>query len=101
MANGPSIDQPSLADYLRCNDLARAHSLSVTLLSGGRSNLTFDLTVDDKHWVLRRPPMGQTLATAHDVKREFTVISALHGSDVPVPRPVAFCPDHSVLGAPF
>jgi aminoglycoside phosphotransferase (APT) family kinase protein len=97
----PSLDQRSLAGYLRRNDLARADSICVALLGGGRSNLTFDVTADDKHWVLRRPPLGDTLATAHDVKREFTVISALYGTDVPVPRPIAFCPDCSVLGAPF
>jgi aminoglycoside phosphotransferase (APT) family kinase protein len=97
----PLLDQRSLAVYLRRNDLARADSICVSLLGGGRSNLTFDLTADDEHWVLRRPPLGDTLATAHDVKREFTVISALYGSAVPVPRPIAFCPDHAVIGAPF
>jgi aminoglycoside phosphotransferase (APT) family kinase protein len=51
--------------------------------------------------VLRRPPLGHVLPTAHDMAREYRVISALHGTDVPVPRPVALCQDPSVIGAPF
>ncbi|WP_270857944.1 phosphotransferase, partial [Streptomyces rochei] len=46
-------------------------------------------------------PLGHVLATAHDMKREHRVISALHPTDVPVPRPVLLCEDEEVLGAPF
>src|SRR5215472_801316 len=51
--------------------------------------------------VLRRPPLGHVLPTAHDMGREFRVLSALHGTAVPVPRPLALCEDESVIGAPF
>ncbi len=51
--------------------------------------------------VLRRPPLGHVLPTAHDMTREYRVTSALHGTNVPVPRPVALCQDPSVIGAPF
>ncbi len=76
--------------------------LEFTLISGGRSNLTF--TVIDRagrRWVLRRPPLGHVLATAHDVAREHRVLTALASTSVPVPAVVGLCTDESVTGAPF
>lgn len=75
--------------------------LTARLIEGGRSNLTY-LVGDGSHdWVVRRPPLGHVLATAHDMKREFRVISALHPTAVPVPAPLLLCEDPEVLGAPF
>jgi aminoglycoside phosphotransferase (APT) family kinase protein len=71
------------------------------LIEGGRSNLTYAVTDGASTWVVRRPPLGHVLATAHDMKREFRVIEALHPTAVPVPGPVLLCEDESVLGAPF
>jgi aminoglycoside phosphotransferase (APT) family kinase protein len=74
------------------------------LVVAGGSNLTFTLTDADGHrWALRRPPVGRALATAHDVLREWRVLSALHHHDtgVAVPEPVALCEDEAVTGAPF
>jgi aminoglycoside phosphotransferase (APT) family kinase protein len=79
----------------------RAGELSAEPIVGGRSNLTYRLTDGTSQWALRRPPMGHVLPTAHDMAREFTVISALHGSAVPVPEPIALCADREVLGEPF
>ncbi|WP_217141479.1 phosphotransferase family protein [Streptomyces sp. AC627_RSS907] len=75
--------------------------LSGRLIEGGRSNLTYALDDGTSKWVVRRPPLGHVLATAHDMKREHRVISALHPTDVPVPRPVLLCEDEDVLRAPF
>ncbi|ULR55901.1 phosphotransferase family protein [Streptomyces deccanensis] len=75
--------------------------LTGRLIEGGRSNLTYEVTDGTAKWVVRRPPLGHVLATAHDMKREHRVISALHPTDVPVPRPVLLCEDEEVLGAPF
>ena len=72
--------------------------LTAALIPGGRSNLTYDL---GGRFVLRRPPLGHVLATAHDMAREHRVLTALHGSPVPVPRPVLLCADPDVIGAPF
>jgi aminoglycoside phosphotransferase (APT) family kinase protein len=79
-----------------------------TLIAGGRSNLTYLLDVglppepgQSALLVLRRPPLGHVLPTAHDMAREYRVLSALHGTDIPVPRPVALCEDPTVIGAPF
>jgi len=75
--------------------------LSAELISGGRSNLTYAVSDRDHVWVLRRPPLGHVLPTAHDMAREFRVIRALAGSSVPVPRALAFCDDVAVNDAPF
>ncbi|MER7663193.1 MULTISPECIES: phosphotransferase family protein [unclassified Streptomyces] len=75
--------------------------LSARLIQGGRSNLTYSVTDGTGQWVVRRPPLGHVLATAHDMKREHRVISALHPTAVPVPEPLLLCEDDSVLGAPF
>src|SRR3954468_7583558 len=76
--------------------------LTFDLIAGGRSNLTFGVRDEsDGHWVLRRPPLGQVLATAHDMGREHTIIAALGPTDVPVPPAIGLCTDESVNGSPF
>lgn len=74
--------------------------LKVELLSGGRSNLTYLLTDGSQRWVLRRPPLGHVLVTAHDMNREYRVLDALHPTEVPVPRPLINA-GPEVIGAPF
>ena len=87
------------------NQGVETRGLTAQLLTGGRSNLTYLVAGDSpqgmRRWVLRRPPLGHVLATAHDMGREFRVISALHGTAVPVPGPVLLCDDPDVIGAPF
>lgn len=77
--------------------------LTASLISGGRSNLTYLLTDGQRRWVLRRPPLGAALETAHDMGREHRMISALHPTAVPVPRPVHLAgPEgEDLLGTPF
>ncbi|MFF7730319.1 phosphotransferase family protein [Streptomyces sp. NPDC008001] len=75
--------------------------LTAELIEGGRSNLTYAVTDGTGRWVVRRPPLGHVLATAHDMRREHRVISALHRTAVPVPEALLLCEDESVLGAPF
>ncbi len=75
--------------------------LSASLIAGGKSNLTYEVTDGSSWWIVRRPPLGHVQATAHDMGREYTAISALADTDVPVPRTFAHCADDSVLGAPF
>lgn len=75
--------------------------LTGRLIEGGRSNLSYAVTDGRSTWVVRRPPLGHVLATAHDMAREHRVIGALHPTRVPVPRPVLLCEDPDVLGAPF
>jgi len=75
--------------------------LSATLITGGKSNLTYAVTNGERDVIVRRPPLGHVLATAHDMGREHRVMAALAGTSVPVPRMIATCPDASVIGAPF
>lgn len=75
--------------------------LRFELISGGRSNLTYLVTGPGGRCVLRRPPLGHVLPTAHDMAREHRVLSALADTDVPVARPLALCDDPEVNGAPF
>jgi aminoglycoside phosphotransferase (APT) family kinase protein len=103
----PGIENVSrLARWLSKNGVKAADQLpTVELIAGGRSNLTYRLTfpapAQPASLVLRRPPLGHVLPTAHDMRREYRVISALHGTDIPVAGPVAFCTDSDVIGAPF
>ncbi|GIJ39864.1 phosphotransferase family protein [Micromonospora andamanensis] len=96
------LDLDRLGGYLAAHrpDLA-AGPLRAELIAGGRSNLTYLVHVGDREVVLRRPPLGHVLATAHDMTREFRVISALAPTEVPVPGALLLCPEPDVLGAPF
>jgi aminoglycoside phosphotransferase (APT) family kinase protein len=80
---------------------ADGRPLSAELIAGGRSNLTYGIGDGQHEWVLRRPPLGHVLPTAHDMAREYKVLTALAGTDVPVPRTYALCEDTDVNGAPF
>jgi len=72
------------------------------LIAGGRSNLTFRVTgADGSRFVLRRPPLGHVLATAHDMAREHRIIAAVGTTGVPVPPALGLCTDLEVNGAPF
>ena len=75
--------------------------LTGTLIAGGKSNLTYVVGDGAQEWVVRRPPLGHVLATAHDMAREHRVMTALRDTDVAVPRTYALCEDDSVIGAPF
>jgi len=79
----------------------RARIWRAELIKGGKSNLTYRLTDGSHDWVLRRPPLGHVLATAHDMAREYRVMSALAPTRVPVPAMVTLCEDIAVIGAPF
>ncbi len=75
--------------------------LTGELVAGGKSNLTYVVGDGHREWVVRRPPLGHVLATAHDMTREHRVITALRDTDVPVPRTYALCEDEDVIGAKF
>jgi aminoglycoside phosphotransferase (APT) family kinase protein len=98
----PGLDLGALTAYLRESKPGLVDGeLSAELIAGGRSNLTYYLTDGTHRWVLRRPPLGHVLATAHDMAREYRVLHALAETDIPVPGTVTLCTDPEVLGAPF
>jgi aminoglycoside phosphotransferase (APT) family kinase protein len=78
-----------------------APDATAVLIAGGRSNLTYRLDDGRKQLVVRRPPLGHVLATAHDMSREYRIMGALAGTAVPVPRVHGLCADPEVTGAPF
>lgn len=98
----PGLD---LAAFRRWYDAQRpgeiAGDLRARVIAGGRSNLTYEVTDGDSWWVVRRPPLGHVQATAHDMGREHTAMTALRDTDVPVPTTYAHCGDPDVIGAPF
>jgi aminoglycoside phosphotransferase (APT) family kinase protein len=91
----PGLDLERLRAYLGSG------VLSATLFAGGRSNLTYAVTDGTTRWVLRRPPLGHVLPTAHDMVREHKVLDALSKAGFPVPAPVLLCTDPDPIGAPF
>ncbi|MGH3305723.1 MAG: phosphotransferase family protein, partial [Streptosporangiaceae bacterium] len=99
----PGIENPlGLAKWLAQAGLTDLGELqAVQLIAGGRSNLTYRLDLTGGQIVLRRPPLGHVLPTAHDMSREYRVLTALNGTAVPVPQPLASCEDAGVIGAPF
>jgi len=96
----PGVDVERLLPWFRAN-VAPVDELSVELIGHGRSNLTYRLRRGDDSWVLRRPPLSHVQATAHDMSREFRILSALAPTDFPAPKPYALCSDESVAGAQF
>lgn len=78
-----------------------AEPLQVERIRGGHSNETFSIRRGRDHWALRRPPRGPLLPTAHDVEREYRVLRGLEQTNVPAPRPLLFCADAAIIGAPF
>jgi aminoglycoside phosphotransferase (APT) family kinase protein len=101
--SGPrGLDLDRLAAHLAAHSgEPPAGPLTGELIAGGKSNLTYRVTDGHSTWAVRRPPLGHVLPTAHDMAREYTVLSALAGTAVPVPRVVLLCADEQVLGAPF
>lgn len=97
----PLVDADALRAYLAGRVLGDDAPLAVERIRGGHSNETFFITRGAQEWVLRRPPRGHLLPTAHDVGREYRVLRALAQTDVPAPTPVLMCDDTSVIGAPF
>ncbi len=96
------IDRERVADWLVANIEGAAAPFRFDLIVGGRSNLTFLVTdAGGVRFVLRRPPIGHVLATAHDMAREHRIITAVGQTDVPVPRTLGLCTDDEVNGAPF
>ncbi|MGY1593261.1 phosphotransferase family protein [Geodermatophilus sp. SYSU D00708] len=98
----PSVVGPYLASVFGDE---RWRDVRVDLIAAGMSNLTYIVTPDGgapgDEVILRRPPTGAVLATAHDMEREHRVVSALGPTPVPVPRTLHLCTDPAVLGAPF
>jgi aminoglycoside phosphotransferase (APT) family kinase protein len=107
MGEVPGLDLPRLGAWFAEHVPGVAGSagghvdLSARHISGGKSNLTYEVTDGRSAWIVRRPPLGHVLATAHDMAREHRVMTALRDTVVPVPVTYALCEDTDVVGAVF
>lgn len=97
----PGLDLARLAGWFAASVPGAGAQLTADLVAGGRSNLTYQVSDGTATWIVRRPPLGHVLATAHDMAREYRVMSALRDTGVPVPATYALCEDEDVVGAPF
>ncbi len=98
---GEELDVERLREYLRDQLDFPVARLEILQFPGGHSNLTYLIKVDGRELVLRRPPFGVKIKTAHDMSREHYVLSKLSPVYPLAPRPVAVCEDESVLGCKF
>ncbi len=101
VADSHRFDEKRLADWMAANVDGFAGPLEVRQFKGGQSNPTYRLSTPSRRYVMRRKPPGKLLPSAHAVDREFRVISALHPTGFPVPRPYGLCADEDVIGTMF
>src|SRR5271155_4042957 len=98
---GEELDLAKLESFLRAHFPIESGPLIVRQYPSGHSNLTYSLRLGSREMVLRRPPFGSKVKTAHDMGREYRVLSKLHAVYPPAPGVLLYCEDESVLGAPF
>ncbi len=103
MSTSHPLDLPvdTLASYLEAHVDGFRGPLTATKFKGGQSNPTYRIDAASGTYVLRRKPPGPLLPSAHAVDREFRVLQALHGTSVPVAKPLHLCRDESVIGSMF
>ena len=92
---------PRLQDYMEANVEGFSGKLTVEEFAGGQSNPTYLLSAGEQQYVMRRKPPGELLKSAHAVDREYKVMSALQGTNVPTAKTYALCTDDSVIGTWF
>jgi len=98
---GEELNLEALGSYLQAHLPGEAARLEVKQFPSGHSNLTYSVQLGGRELVLRRPPFGSKVKSAHDMGREFRVLSKLHGVYPQAPEVVLYCDDLTVLGAPF
>ena len=99
--SGEELDLAKLEPFLRTHFPGETESFHVAQFPSGHSNLTYSVQLGNRQMVLRRPPFGSKVKSAHDMGREFHVLSKLHDTYPPAPKVLFYCDDSSILGAPF
>ncbi len=99
--DGEELDTEKIATYLKANLKEMDGEINIKQFPSGFSNLTYMVTVGERELVLRRPPFGTKAKSAHDMKREFNILSSIKGSFDYVPEMLLYCDDEEVIGAPF
>ncbi len=98
---GEELQTEKLAEFLRQNLLKTDGDIMVAQFPGGSSNLTYCVAIGDREYVLRRPPFGNQVKSAHDMSREFNVLSKLSNVYPPAPKPLVYCDDETIIGSEF
>ncbi len=99
--SGEELNLENLQHFLRENLTAETDEITVSQFPAGSSNLTYCVTIGAAEYVLRRPPHGNTVKSAHDMRREFDVLNELSKVYQPAPKPLVYCADETVIGAEF
>lgn len=98
---GEELNKEKLAEYLKKKLPESTGEIEISQFPAGASNLTYCVKIGTEEYVLRRPPFGNRVKTAHDMSREFNVLSKLSKVYPPAPNPLLFCEDESVIGSEF
>lgn len=98
---GEELDAARLEAYFAEHTPDFSGPLEIMQFPGGYSNLTYLVRLGDRELILRRPPIGAQIKTAHDMWREYHILFHLSTVYSKSPRPLAYCEDPAVLGAPF
>lgn len=98
---GEELDGAKLEPYVRKELGIAGGAFEVEQFPGGHSNLTYLVRLDSREIVLRRPPFGSKVKSAHDMGREYTILSHIHEAYPPAPKPLFYCEDEEILGAKF
>lgn len=98
---GEELPVEKLAAYLRAHLPAMSGEVVVKQFPSGHSNLTYAIQIGEQQFVLRRPPFGANIKSAHDMSREYRILSHLYPVYPRVPRPLVYCDDETIVGAPF
>jgi len=98
---GEELDTSQLIRYLKSNLAGFPDKIEIKQFPGGFSNLTYLIIANSKEYILRKPPFGVNIKSAHDMKREFKVLSLLKPVYAQIPKPIIFCEEDAVIGSPF
>jgi aminoglycoside phosphotransferase (APT) family kinase protein len=98
---GEELNAANLQVFLRENLNVKTDDIEILQFPGGSSNLTYCVRIGVDEYVLRRPPFGNQVKSAHDMAREFNVLSKLSAVYKPAPKPLIYCADDAVIGSEF
>lgn len=98
---GEELNEANLVEFLRGQLDIKSREIEISQFPGGNSNLTYCIKIGNEEYVLRRPPFGNQVKSAHDMSREFNVLSKLSKVYQPAPKPLIFCADETIIGSEF
>ncbi len=99
--HGEELNEANLQAFLRENLNVNTDEIEILQFPSGSSNLTYCIKIGETEYVLRRPPFGNQVKSAHDMSREFNVLSKLSAVYQPAPKPLVFCDDEAIIGSEF